>query len=63
MNLTTEELKLALKGMENGKSPGNDGLVREFYIVFWVNVSDCLLQSLLDAKQKGFFITAETGCN
>ena len=30
-NLTEKELFTALKSMENNKSPGNDGLTKEFY--------------------------------
>ena len=30
-DLTDEELYNALKGMRNSKSPGNDGLTKEFY--------------------------------
>ena len=32
--LTLRELEIALKNLHNGKSPGNDGLTREFYVVF-----------------------------
>ena len=32
--LTKRELEISLKNSQNGKSPGNDGLTREFYIVF-----------------------------
>ena len=48
------ELEISLKNSQNGKSPGNDGLTREFYVVFWRNISECLYQSLLDGKSKGF---------
>ena len=52
--LTKRELEISLKNSQNGKSPGNDGLTREFYVVFWRNISDCLYQSLVDGKAKGF---------
>ena len=48
------ELEISLKNSKIGKSPGNDGLTREFYVVFWKNISECLYQSLLDGKSKGF---------
>ena len=51
--LTVRELEIALKNSQNGKSPGNDGLTREYYVVFWRNISECIHQSLLDAKSKG----------
>ena len=33
--LTEEEVEEALKGMQNGKSPGEDGLPKEFYAKLW----------------------------
>ena len=33
--VTEKELFIALQSMENNKSPGNDGLTKEFYITFW----------------------------
>ena len=52
--LSIDELENSIKNSDNGKSPGNDGLPREFYIVFWPNVSQCLFESLIDGKNKGF---------
>ena len=51
--LTLAELENSIKNSQNGKSPGNDGLTREFYIVFWRNISNLLFESLIDGKQKG----------
>ena len=42
--------------MENGRSPGNDRLTRCF---LWTNVSDCIYQSLLAAKKKGFLSVSQ----
>ena len=39
----------ALKSMENDKTPGNDGLSKEFYEVFWDDVKIPLLASISDA--------------
>ena len=36
----------ALKSMENDKTPGNDGLSKEFYEVFWDDVKIPLLASI-----------------
>ena len=33
--LSKKECHLALKDIDNGKSPGSDGLSSEFYKVFW----------------------------
>ena len=35
--------------MENDKKPGNDGLSKEFYKVFWDDVKRPLLASINDA--------------
>ena len=32
--------------MENNKSPGNDGLTKEFYITFWKEINALLLLAL-----------------
>ena len=32
--------------MENNKSPGNDGLLKEFYITFWNEVKALLLLAI-----------------
>ena len=37
--LSEKECHLALKDMENGKSPGSDGLSIEFYQVFWDDIN------------------------
>ena len=42
--ITIEEILLSLKGMENNKSPGPDGLSKEFYMTFF----DILKKPLLD---------------
>ena len=57
--LTITELEEAIKNSQNGKSPGNDGLTREFYIVFWKNISQQLFESLLDGKNRGFLSTSQ----
>ena len=36
----------ALKSMGNNKSPSNDGLTKEFYLAFFAELQDYLLQSL-----------------
>ena len=33
--LTVQSCLNALNSMKNGKSPGNDGLRKEFYVCFW----------------------------
>ena len=33
-DLTEDELLISLKSMQNNKTPGNDGLMKEFYETF-----------------------------
>ena len=44
--LSESELLKALKMMKNGRSPGSDGLVTEFYKFFWIDIKSLLLSSL-----------------
>ena len=44
--LTKTECLEALKNMECNKTPGSDGLPREFYKVFWNDMVDFFLKSL-----------------
>ena len=37
-SITEKELFEALKSMPNDKSPGNDGLTKEFFETFWSEV-------------------------
>ena len=59
--LTLMELEEAIKNSNNGKSPGNDGLTREFYIVFW-RYFTMLARQPSGRKGKGLFINvSKTG--
>jgi len=40
--LSTDELFIALKGLQTGKAPGSDGLPTEFYCTFWEDIGDSL---------------------
>ncbi len=44
--ITEVEIKRAIKGMKNGKTPGSDGFPVEFYKVFWVDLGIFLTNSL-----------------
>ena len=48
-----EEFHAALKGMSNEKSPGNDGLVCEFYKLFWTLIGKMVWEAVLDAYKDG----------
>ena len=55
-DLTEDELLIYLKSMQNNKTPGNDGLTKEFYETFWDEIKYVILKSLKQLKQKGQFI-------
>ena len=57
--LTIEDLQEAIKNSKNGKSPGSDGLTKEFYVVFWREIADLLFNSLLEGKEKGFLSSSQ----
>ena len=48
-----EELHKALMGMQGGKSPGIDGLPKEFYVAFWQLVGEDLNQVLQRSIEQG----------
>ena len=41
-----------MKSMENDKSPGNDGLTKEFYVTFWDDIKATFISSLKQAKER-----------
>ena len=38
--------------MQNNKSPGNDGLTKEFFVTFWEDIKDVSLNLCRTAKLK-----------
>ena len=51
--ITQKEMLTALKGMQNDKSPGIDGLPTEFYKFFWKDIKDYLYKSYKASFDKG----------
>ena len=47
-------LRNSLKSIQNDKSPGNDGLTKEFYVTFWNELKEIFVDSVPEAKEKGF---------
>ena len=43
----------AMKNMQTNKSPGNDGLTKEFYEGFWDEIKELLIASATEAKHRG----------
>ena len=52
VELSVDDLKEVLLSMEGGKSPGNDGLNKEWYVFFWDSISNSLFESIMEAKSK-----------
>ena len=52
-SLTEEECFVALKEMNNNKSPGSDGLTTEFYKLFWNDIKHVFLKSINYSYQTG----------
>ena len=51
--LKVNEVKIVLKSMANGKSPGSDGYPAEFYKFFWQDIGEYLMNSLNEAFEVG----------
>ena len=52
IELTEKDLCDSMKSMENDKSPGNDGLTKEFYVTFWDDIKATFISSLKQAKER-----------
>ena len=52
-DLPETDLYNAMKNMQNNKSPGSDGLTKEFYEGFWDEIKELLIGSATEAKQRG----------
>ena len=54
-----EDIKVSLDSMVNNKSPGNDGLTKEFYDKFWLYVNDLLYDSYMAGFMKKELSTSQ----
>ena len=50
-NLTEQEIYKSLTSFKDNKSPGNDGLTKEFYCCFWNDIKDIFMKSLCESKK------------
>ena len=57
--ITECELLKALTSMDNKKSPGNDGITKEFYIKFWDAVEERLCPSIQQSFIAGELSTSQ----
>ena len=48
-----------MKGIPNNKSPGNDGITREFYETFWDELKDSFINSVKLAYQENALSTSQ----
>jgi hypothetical protein len=48
--ISEEECVKAIKSMQNGKSPGTDGLPVEFYKIFWKNIKKLVIHIVMKMK-------------
>ena len=58
--LTEEEVEEALKGMQNGKSPGEDGLPKEFYAKLWDVVGPEMVKILQETMNRELLPASNT---
>ena len=49
-NLTEQEIYKSLTSFENNKSPGNDGLTKEFHYCFWNDIKYILSSRLVNLR-------------
>ena len=49
----------SLKTFKKNKSPGNDGLPAEFYMVFWNKIGDMYFDSICEGMEKGELSTTQ----
>ena len=52
IKLTKKYLYDSMKSMENDKTPGNDGLTKEFYVTFWDDIKATFVSSIKQAKER-----------
>ena len=50
-NLTEQEIYKSLTSFKNNKSPGNDGLTKEFYCCFWNDIKYSFMKPLCESKK------------
>ena len=50
-DLTENDLYKSLRSMPNNKSPGSDGLTKEFYETFWDDLKEISVNFVREAKE------------
>ena len=52
IELTEKDLYDSMKSMENDQSPGNDGLTKKFFAIFWDDIKVTFIPSIKQAKER-----------
>ena len=55
IDFSLDDLHQSFKEMDGGKTPGNDGLTKEFFLNFWDKIGPLLHESLIQGKNEGSF--------
>ena len=58
-DLNELELLKALKSMQSNKSPGHDGLTKEFYKTFWNQIKQPFMNSIMEAREEKKLSTSQ----
>ena len=61
--LTEKDIYESMIGFDNNKSPGNDGLRKEFYQTFWQDVKEIFFNSLQESKQLKYLVYITSSSN
>ena len=60
--ISKEECELALRGMMNNKAPSVSGFSKEFFLHFWLELGDIVVNYINQAREQGvFFVTQRRG--
>ena len=51
--LTKESLAQIIKSCPKNKAPGNDGLPKEFYVIFWNKIAELFIGCIERKHRKG----------
>ena len=57
--ISEQEVILGMKSFSNNKSPGNDGLTKEFHETFWEELKQPCMNSLNQAKLSKKLVTSQ----
>ena len=58
-DLTEKNLNDSLKGIQNEKSTGNDGLTKESYEIFWNELKEIFVDFVSETKENGHLSTSQ----